>query len=89
MFLDSACTIWEQLEKRSSVVNGARKYQLNRAFYSTKQAERCLSEYYIEIKALWEELESLNNLPVILSVADDVKTFLAAFHTLQNEQKLF
>ena len=45
MFLDSAYAIWEQLEKRISVVNGARKYKLNKAVYSTKQAERCLSEY--------------------------------------------
>ena len=89
MFLDSAYAIWEQLEKCFSVVNRARKYKSNREVYSTKQAERCLIEYYIEIKALWEELESLNNLPVIVNMTNEVKVFLAAFYTQQTEQKLF
>ncbi|XP_057533041.1 uncharacterized protein LOC130810938 [Amaranthus tricolor] len=63
MFLDSAHAIWKQLEKRFSVINRARKYKLNKEIFSIKQAERCLSEYHIEIKGLWEELESLDALP--------------------------
>lgn len=52
MFLDSAKAMWEQLEKCFSVINGARKYKLSKDIFSTKQAERCLSEYYIEIRGL-------------------------------------
>lgn len=89
MFLDSAYAIWDQLERQFSVVIGARKYKLNRAVYSTKQTDRCLSDYYLEIKALWEELESLNQLPVIINHTEEIKAFLTAYHTQQTEQRLF
>lgn len=89
MFLDTAHAIWNQLEKRFSVVNGARKYKLNKELYSTKQGEKRLSEYYIEIKAVWEELESLNALPVLTNITNEVQVFLTALSTQQTEQKLF
>lgn len=89
MFLESAHVIWKQLEKCFSVINGARKYRLNIEIFSTKQAERCLSEYYIEIKSQWEELESLNTLPAITKMIDEVRMFLVALNTQQTEQKLF
>lgn len=81
MFLDTAYAMWEQLEKRFLVVNGARKYQLNRAVFSTKQTERCLSDYYIKLKGLWEEIESLNQLPVIVGITEEIKAFLAVLLT--------
>lgn len=71
------------------MVNDARKYQLNKAIFSIKQAERCFSEYYIEMKALWEEIESLNALQTITTITDEVRVFLNAFHTQKTEQKLF
>ncbi|KAL2903589.1 Gag polyprotein [Bienertia sinuspersici] len=48
-----------KLEQRYSITNGARKYSQNRQIYDTKQYGRLVSEYYTDLWALWEELESL------------------------------
>ncbi|XP_057518382.1 uncharacterized protein LOC130799297 [Amaranthus tricolor] len=89
IFLDNAHTIWIQLEQRFSVTNGSRKYKLSKEIFETKQLDRNLSEYYVEIRGLWEEIESLNVLPAITQVATEFKEFLNALQTQQDEQRLF
>ena len=58
MFVRSAYTIWNQLEK-SSLRNGSRKYKLNKQIYEIKQQNKPISEYYTLMRACQEELESL------------------------------
>ncbi|XP_021765865.1 uncharacterized protein LOC110730064 [Chenopodium quinoa] len=81
--------IWNQLEKRFSLVNGSRKYKLNKELYDTKQQSMTISEYYTQMKAIWEELESLNVLPSIGEVNAEVAAFLTALGKQNEEQKLF
>lgn len=89
MFLDDASTIWKQLEQRFSVTNGSRKYKLSKEIFDTKQNGKSISEYYIQMKALWEELESLNALPSITNITSEIRLFLKTLQTHIDEQKLF
>ena len=47
------------------------------------------TEYYTEMKGLWEELESLGSLPVLSKTDGEIKGFLEALHKQQEEFKLF
>ena len=89
MFLDDASTIWKQLEQRFSVTNGSRKYKLSKEIFDTKQNGKSISEYYIQMKALWEELESLNALSSITNITSEIRHFLKTLQTHIDEQKLF
>ncbi|KAL2900330.1 Gag polyprotein [Bienertia sinuspersici] len=52
MFMNDACYIRKQLEKSYSINNGAKKYNLNRQLYETKQQGKPISEYYTLMKGL-------------------------------------
>ncbi|KAJ8421138.1 hypothetical protein Cgig2_022640 [Carnegiea gigantea] len=46
MFLNSALNIWIQLERRFSLSNGSRKYQINKEIYPLKQNHSLVTDYY-------------------------------------------
>jgi len=52
---------------------------LNRNIYAVKQNKRPISEYYTVIKSIWEELDSLIDLPDITNVEDEIAVFLKGF----------
>ncbi|XP_056693157.1 uncharacterized protein [Spinacia oleracea] len=89
IFLNTARETWVHLEKRFSLTNGSRKYKLNRDLYGLKQNGAVVHEYYTAMRALWQELESMNSLPVMTTVAADVTTYLRALDRQQEEQHLF
>ena len=62
---------------------------LNRDVYAVKQNKRSISEYYTEIKSVWEELDSLRDLPHIANMTDEVAVFLRALAIQYEEQRLF
>ncbi|KAL2923749.1 Retrovirus-related Pol polyprotein from transposon RE2, partial [Bienertia sinuspersici] len=89
MFMTSAKQMWDHLEKRFSITDGAKKYSLNKQIYDTRQQGRLVSEYYTDMKALWEELESLNMLPALSETNQEITTYVNAIQKQQEEQKLF
>jgi len=89
LYVESAREIWIQLEKRFSLSNGSRKYRLNKDVYSIKQNGSSVSEYYTQIKGIWEELDSMIDLPKVSVANDEIANFLQAFGRMQEEQKLF
>lgn len=84
MFLDDASTIWKQLEQHFSVRHGSRKYKLSKEIFG-----RSISEYFIQMKILCEELESLNALPNITNITAKIRIFLKTLQTHIDEQKRF
>lgn len=89
MYMLTAKEIWEYLEKRYSVSNGSLKYKLNRDLYNHKQNNSSVNEYYTQMRGIWEELESLDHLPQIVTEGEDIIRFMEALEKQKEERKLF
>ncbi|PWA38047.1 hypothetical protein CTI12_AA574650 [Artemisia annua] len=89
MFIGTASEIWSQLEKRFALSDGSRKYKLNKDTYEITESGGSISEYFTKMKCVWEEIDSINVLPVISVVSQEVSVFLAALNKQKEEQRLF
>ncbi|KAL2904366.1 Retrovirus-related Pol polyprotein from transposon RE1 [Bienertia sinuspersici] len=89
MYSGSAKQIWKQLEQRYQVSSCSRRYQLNKMLYETKQMGRSVTDYYTEMCSLWEELESLTDMPPVTKWNEEIGAYIAALHKYQDEQRLF
>nr|GEY64528.1 serine carboxypeptidase S28 family protein [Tanacetum cinerariifolium] len=89
MFVSIASEIWLQLEKRFALSNGSRKYKLNMEIYDTKQSGQPIYEYYTKMKCIWEELDSMADLPRLTHLNAEINTFLAVINTQTKEERLF
>lgn len=89
MYMMTVREIWVYLEERFSVSNGSLKYKLNKELYEIKQASSSISEYYTSLKSVWEELESLDQLPSLDESSEETKKFLEAFEKQKEEKRLF
>lgn len=89
MYMMSARQIWLYLERRFSITNGSLKYKLNKDLYETKQGASSINEYYTTMKSIWEELDSLDQLPAITEPSEDVIKFLEACEKQKEEKRLF
>ena len=89
LFINSAYDVWKQLEKRFMLSNGSRKYKLTRDLFGLKQNKLKINDYFTTLSSLWEEIDSMNTLPAITTVASDVTTLLTTLETQKAESKLF
>ncbi|XP_074344593.1 uncharacterized protein LOC141683741 [Apium graveolens] len=89
MLMTTASAIWSNFETRFQLTNGSRKYKLNRDVYDLKQGTMFVNEYYTAMRALWEELETLNTLPTVVTPNEDVTALLNAISSQKEEGKLF
>nr|GFB05081.1 peptidase family M48 family protein [Tanacetum cinerariifolium] len=87
MFIGTTHAIW-QLETRFALSNGSHKYKLNKETYDTMQSGKPVSEYYTSMKCIWEELDSMNELPRITSTTTKIVVFLKALNTQKEEQSV-
>lgn len=56
--------------------NGSKKYRLNKNTYEVKHNKRVVSEYYTNLRVLWEEIESMNDYPTITNVTPEVTAYV-------------
>lgn len=89
LFINSAHEIWKQLEKRFQLSNGSRKYKLTKELFTISQGKFKIHEYYTVVSSLWEEIDSMNVLPSVTTVADDITTLLKAIDVQKEESRLF
>ncbi|XP_074297823.1 uncharacterized protein LOC141628604 [Silene latifolia] len=81
--------IWKLLKGRYLVSNGARKYKLNKDTYEMKQNGKPVTEYYIQLRTVWDELENLNDFPIITVITEEISAFLDVMQKQKEEARLF
>lgn len=89
MFVGTASEIWKQLENRFALSNDSRKYKLHMDTYAIEQQGSTISEYYTKMKCVWEEIDTMSNLPRILTITPEITLFLQALQQQKEVQKLF
>ncbi|XP_071712350.1 uncharacterized protein [Rutidosis leptorrhynchoides] len=89
MFVGTASEIWKQLEKRFALNNGSRKYKLHKEVYSCEQQRSAVSDFYTKMKCIWEEIDSMSDLPRIADVTPEITAFMTAVNLQKEEQHLF
>ena len=89
LYVESASEIWSLLEKRFMLTNGSRKYKLNKDLFELKQNNSSIAEYYTALTSVWDEIESLNVLPVVTTVNPDIVKLMSTIATFKEEAKLF
>ncbi|KAL2900712.1 Retrovirus-related Pol polyprotein from transposon RE2 [Bienertia sinuspersici] len=89
MFMNSAHSMWKNLEMRFQLSNGARKYQLNKMLYETKQQGKPVNDYFTEMQVLWEELDDLTVHPPLTVINAEVSQYVLFRNQQVEEQKLF
>ncbi|XP_074292377.1 uncharacterized protein LOC141619249 [Silene latifolia] len=89
MFTETAKEIWETLQRRYTVANGARKFKLNKESYEINQDKRSIEEYYTQLQIVWDELENMNNYPVVTKISAEMKVYFEAVEKQAEERRLF
>lgn len=89
MYMSDAYEMWKNLEKRFTLTNGSRKYKLSKDLYEVRQHTATINEYYTTMKTLWEELDSMNILPVLINPSEEIKKLLATIELQKEEARLF
>lgn len=89
LYMHFAHEIWKHLETRFSLSNGSRKYKVNKDIYELKKNNTTISEYYTQMKGLWEEVNAHNELPKLTEITSKISEFLKALAKQDEEQKLF
>ncbi|KAL2922026.1 Retrovirus-related Pol polyprotein from transposon RE1 [Bienertia sinuspersici] len=89
MFVKDAKEIWEQLERRFSMTDGTKKYKLNRDAYDLKQKGKTVNEYYTTVKAIWDELDALDDYLPIIVMNPEIRSLVDTMNRRKEEARLF
>lgn len=81
LFISTAHEIWKQLDSRFLLNNGSRKYKLNKELFGLRKNKQKITEYYTILSILWEEIDSINVLSCITTVAEDITALVKALDT--------
>ncbi|GAU41434.1 hypothetical protein TSUD_98300 [Trifolium subterraneum] len=85
IFLENAVDIWNDLRERFSQGDLIRISELQRDIYDLKQENRSVTEFYSELKLLWEELELYLPIPTCTC---RVRCNCEAMHAARNNHLL-
>ncbi|XP_074341850.1 uncharacterized protein LOC141679244 [Apium graveolens] len=89
LFITSTSEVWKQLEKCFQLTHGSRKYKLSKELFGLKQNGARIVDYYTSLSSLWAELDSMNLLPTVTTVSEEVLALLKAIQTQKEESHLF
>ncbi|XP_021862325.2 uncharacterized protein [Spinacia oleracea] len=86
IFLGTSSEIWKDLEERFSQTSGPQLYTLQQALADLKQgSDISITEFFTQIKAIWEQINQMNPLPVCISAGC---TCTQIFLKQQQEERL-
>ncbi|XP_074352988.1 uncharacterized protein LOC141692148 [Apium graveolens] len=63
LYVDTARAIWLDLEERFGQVSSAQLYALEQEVFQISQDTFSISEYYTQLKRIWDEIDNLKPLP--------------------------
>ncbi|XP_063947404.1 uncharacterized protein LOC135152006 [Daucus carota subsp. sativus] len=63
LYVDTARDIWIDLEERFGQVSSAQIYALEQEISQVSQENISLSDYYTQLKKVWDEIDNLKQLP--------------------------
>ncbi|XP_073024321.1 uncharacterized protein [Primulina eburnea] len=63
LYADTAAQIWIDLKERFSQSNAPKIYLLKQSIAALKQEGMSISFYFTQLKSLWDELNSIINIP--------------------------
>jgi hypothetical protein len=64
VYMDNALDVWNDLRERFSQADLVRISEIQQEVYALKQDSRSVTEFYSELKLLWEELEIYLPMPL-------------------------
>jgi hypothetical protein len=76
VFLENAIDIWNELRERFSQSDLVRISELQQEIYALKQDSRSVTNFYSDLKVLWEELELYLPIPTCtshMSLSNDIE----------------
>ncbi|XP_039128401.1 uncharacterized protein LOC120264640 isoform X2 [Dioscorea cayenensis subsp. rotundata] len=63
VYMKVASDVWQELEERFGQANGPQFFQIQQELSQIRQGSSSITAYYTRIKKLWDEIQSLSNLP--------------------------
>lgn len=60
LYFTSARDIWKDLEERYYQNSGVQLYSIQQTLHELPQGNTAISEFFTEIKALWDQLSGMN-----------------------------
>lgn len=64
LYFTTAREIWLNLEERFGQASGTLLYSLTQSLYEIRQGNDSVSSYYTKIKMIWDQLDSIDTIPV-------------------------
>lgn len=74
LYADTAAQIWSDLKERYSQSNAPKIYQLKQSISALKQEGMSVSSYFTQLKALWDELNSI--IPIHPCICANAKSII-------------
>lgn len=62
-FVDSAASVWNELNERFSGINGHRIFEIQKDIHKLEQENMSVDLYYHKLKGLWDEFAALEVVP--------------------------
>ncbi|XP_019423079.1 PREDICTED: uncharacterized protein LOC109332552 [Lupinus angustifolius] len=84
VYIDNAHELWLDLRERFSSGDYFKMSDLLQEFHSIKQGDRAISNYFTDIKTLWEELETLRPMP---SCTFSIKCHCGMFKMMKDQRE--
>jgi len=85
LFLATARDIWIQLEQHLGEADGTKAFQIQRDLYVISEGHLSVTEYFTQIKKLWDAYNSIISLPCCNTSGESYVSLVAAKKLIQDQ----